>query len=100
MRLKLRELMEQRNVNQVQLAEAIGTSKATVNSWLVGQMKAGQRITVLPSGQMLDALCAFFEVGPAELLEAEAHATPTGKTWRDVGEPVRRRPPRTVATVD
>lgn len=100
MRARLRGLMALRNINQAQLAEGLGTSKAVVNSWLVGQMKAGKRLTVFPSPAMLDALCAFFEVTPGELLEQEESTTPTGKTWRDVGEPRRGRPPKAPAIAE
>lgn len=99
MRLKLRELMETRSVNQVQIAEALGTSKARVNSWVAGQVKAGKRITIIPSAEMLDALCAFFQVGPADLLEPEVDTTPSGKIWTDFGAPVRRRPARVPAAL-
>jgi transcriptional regulator with XRE-family HTH domain len=93
MRIRLRELMGEKGVSQAQLADALGVSRSTVNAWLEGQTKQAKRIIVFPQAGQLDALCAFFEVGPAELFEQESTVTPTGKTWRDVGTPVRRRPP-------
>lgn len=96
MRLKLRELMEERDVNAAQVADALGITPGSVSGWLAGERKRGDRVVkVFPDLESIEALCVLFSVGPGDLLEVEATTTPTGKTLGDLGTPSKRgRPPR------
>jgi transcriptional regulator with XRE-family HTH domain len=87
MKLRLAELMDERGLNQVQVAEGLGVSPGVVNSWLKGKKRAAGAPpdTVWPSFPLFEALCVFFGVGPSDLLEVEAATTPSGKTWQDFG---------------
>jgi transcriptional regulator with XRE-family HTH domain len=83
LRVKLKEWMELRGVSQAQIAQALNKSRATVSAWVEGKVREGRRVTVFPDDESLDALCAFFECTPGDLLETQGTDTPTGKTWRD-----------------
>lgn len=99
MRLRLQEWMDKRNVNQAQVAEGLGVGLSVVNAWVRGKMRAGERVKVFPDAPSLEALCLLLECTPSDLLELEAEATPSGKTWKDFGPPVRRRPAATAGDV-
>lgn len=84
MRLRLKQLMEERGINQSQLAQALGIKAPSVNAWVTGKRtRNGQEVKTYPDFDSLDNLCAFFDVPPGEMLERETMSTPTGKTWRN-----------------
>lgn len=83
MKLKLKEWMTIRGVNQTQLAEGLGIKIASVNAWLVGRNRGDERVRVYPDYGSLEAICNFLECTPNDVLEFEALISPTGKTWRD-----------------
>ena len=97
MRLMLQEWMDKRDMNQAQVAEGLGVGLSVVNAWVRGKMRNGERIRVFPDAPSLEALCLLLECTPSDLLMVEATATPSGKTWKDFGPPVRRRPAATGA---
>lgn len=99
MNFRLAEVLSERSITPYQLAKALGLAQSTVNAWLVGKVrKAGERSTVYPDMDSLEALCLFLECTPNDLLQLERESI--GATWRDVGEPRRGRPPKVPAVAD
>ena len=97
MKLRIKEWMELRGVSQAQIAAALDVSRATVSAWVEGRAgKDGQRVTVFPDMDSLEALCLFFECTTNDLLDLQRRKTPTGITWRDFRDHRRGpgRPPR------
>ena len=96
MKLRLEEWMERRNVSQAQIATALGLTRSTVSSWLIGKVRPGGiRTPMYPDYESLEALCLFLECTPNDILQLERDSI--GVTWRDVGEPRRGRPPKVKA---
>lgn len=96
MKLRLEEWMAKRNVSQAQIAAALGLTRSTVSSWLIGKVRpGGVRTPMFPDYDSLEALCLFLDVTPNDLLQLERESI--GTTWRDVGEPRRGRPPKATA---
>jgi len=84
LRLRLKEWMDIRGVNQTQVAQGLGVTVPSVNAWIAGKRMRGEReVRTFPDFQSFEALCLFLECTPNDLLEFEEVKTPTGKTWRD-----------------
>ena len=64
---RLKELMEKRNVNQVELSLAIGLSRSTVNKWI--SQKA------IPRMATIEKLALYFDVPRAYFLEESNNNT-------------------------
>ncbi len=59
----IKELMEERNLSQQKLADALGVNQTTVSQWLLGRKKPGY-----------DSILAFYEIfqiSPNELFGLE-----------------------------
>ena len=61
--IRLRELMEERGINQVELSLAMGLSRSTVNKWL--NKKA------IPRMAIIDKLASYFDVQRSYFLEED-----------------------------
>ncbi|WP_025409135.1 helix-turn-helix domain-containing protein [Gemmatirosa kalamazoonensis] len=61
-RFRLREVREQRELTQLELAERVGVRQATISDLETGRAKT-LRLT------LLDALCNALQAEPAELIE-------------------------------
>lgn len=75
MKFNLEQWMQERHINQSQLAAGVGVSKQSVSAWLSGRS--------LPSKDALEEICLFLDVPIDKLLEVDRTQTRSGKTWRD-----------------
>ena len=62
--LRLKEILEKKQISQVQLSRAMNTSTVSISSWATGK--------AMPSVETLIRLCGILEVGLEDLVDYKA----------------------------
>ena len=62
--LRLKEILEKKQISQVQLSRAMNTSKVSISCWVTGK--------AMPSVETLIRLCEILEVGLEDLVDYKA----------------------------
>ena len=62
--LRLKEILEKKQISQVQLSRAMNTSKVSISCWATGK--------AMPSVETLIRLCEILEVGLEDLVDYKA----------------------------
>ena len=62
--LRLKEILEKKQISQVQLSRAMNTSTVSISSWATGK--------AMPSVESLIRLCEILEVGLEDLVDYKA----------------------------
>jgi transcriptional regulator with XRE-family HTH domain len=83
-RRSLRQLREHRFLTQRQLADALGTHVNTVSRWEQGENR-------LPRLPLFKQLCAFFGVGPDDIIFATKDEPKGSQATEGTGETQSRR---------
>jgi transcriptional regulator with XRE-family HTH domain len=82
MRLKLKQLMQERGISQSDVARGIGITAQSVNGW-VDERTRDNKNGPFPDIHSIEALCLFFGVPLSGLLDITEAVTPSGKTYQD-----------------
>jgi transcriptional regulator with XRE-family HTH domain len=84
MQLQLKDWLERRGITQYQLAKALGLSQPSVNAWVNGRNRKGERVTVYPDYDSLEKICLFLDVPASEMIAFDP--ANMDKTWQDFPE--------------
>lgn len=82
MKLKLKQLMQERGISQSDVARGLGITAQSVNAWVEERTREGKR-GPFPDIHSIESLCLFFDVPLSEILELSEATTPSGKTYQD-----------------